>query len=338
MKAWCISPNFGLANLKLVQREAGLLGDYEIRVKIKACSLNYRDLLVAKGIYNPTQALPLVPVSDGAGKIIEIGSKVTKFKIGDRVCALFSQNWEAGRVFDDAQKATLGSPLPGMLQEEGVFHERGLIKFPSYLSYEEASTLPCAALTAFNALACEASCKPGDIVLLEGTGGVSLFALQFAKILGCTTIITSSDNHKLARCKELGADYLINYCEDPDWHKTVLKLTNKQGADIAIEVGGAKTLNQAILATRRGGCLCLIGIVSGASGPVDLVPILMKQIRIFGVFVGAKTVFESMNRVLEHSAIHPVISKVFAFDQAPAAFSYLESGKHMGKVVIKMSP
>jgi len=338
MRAWQINPRFGLDNLRCVPIISHALKDHEVRVKIRACSLNYRDLLVAKGFYNPSQPLPLIPLSDGAGEVVEVGPQVHDLKIGDRVCGLFSQTWLQGRVFEGAQKTTLGSPLAGMLREEGVFNEQGLIKFPSYLNFEEASTLPCAALTAFNALAFEAQVKPGDIILLEGTGGVSIFALQFARALGCSTIMSSSQNSKLEKCKALGADHVINYREDPDWAQSVLKISNGRGVDTVLEVGGAKTFNQAVQATRRGGSVCVIGIVSGASGPIDLVPILMKQIRVLGVFVGSRAVFESMNRVLEHSAIHPVISKVFAFDQAPAAFAYLESGQHMGKVVITMSP
>ena len=338
MKVWQITKAFGLENLTKTTVESPRLGDDEVRVKIKACSLNFRDLMVAKGHYNPSQPLPFIPVSDGAGEVIEVGARVKNFKKGDRVCALFSQNWTHGRVFDLAQKSTLGSPLPGMLREEGIFHEQGLISFPSYLSFEEASTLPCAALTAFNALVYEACVKPGDLVLLEGTGGVSIFALQFAKALGCSTIISSAHNSKLEKCKALGATHVINYHENPEWSQEVLKISQGQGVDAVIEVGGAKSFNQAVQATRRGGTVCVIGIVSGASGPLDFVPILMKQIRVLGVFVGSRAIFESMNRVLEHSAIHPVISKVFAFDEAPEAFTYLESAQHLGKVVITMSP
>jgi NADPH:quinone reductase-like Zn-dependent oxidoreductase len=337
MKAWNIAPEFGLSHLFLTDLPQVQLKDYQVRVKIKACSLNYRDLMVAKGLYNPAQPLPLIPVSDGAGEVIEVGVKVSDFKVGDHVCALFSQSWLYGRTCDHAQSSTLGSPLPGMLAEQGIFHEQGLIKFPSYLSFEEASSLPCAGVTAFNALSYEAQVRPGSWVFLEGTGGVSIFALQFAKALGCSVIISSSSNDKLAHAQALDADHIINYRDDPKWHESVLKLTNKKGVDAVIEVGGSQTINEAVKATKRGGVICVIGIVSGSSGPLDLIPVLMKQIRILGVFVGAKTVFESMNRVLEHTRIRPVISKVFNFADAPAAFKYLESAQHMGKVVININ-
>jgi NADPH:quinone reductase-like Zn-dependent oxidoreductase len=335
MKTWQLAKGFGLANLALVEESPRPLASHEVRVRIKACSLNYRDLLVIKGLYNPSQTLPFIPVSDGSGEVIEIGDQVRDFALGDRVCALFSQTWQRGRVFEGAQKSTLGSPLAGMLREEGVFSESGLIKFPTYLSFEEAATLPCAGVTAFNALVYEAQLKPGDLIVLEGTGGVSLFALQFAQALGCLTIITSAHSDKLKKCLALGATHIVNYQENPAWAQRVLEI-NKYGADAVIEVGGAQTFNQAIQATRRGGIICLIGIVSGTMAQVDLRPLLMKQIRVQGIFVGSRAVFESMNRVLEHSAIHPVISQVFAFEQAPAAFSYLESGQHMGKIVITM--
>jgi NADPH:quinone reductase-like Zn-dependent oxidoreductase len=336
MKAWQLF-GFSLDKLVLVELKEQSLGDDEVRVKVKACSLNYRDLLVCKGLYNKAQSLPLIPLSDGAGEVIEVGSLVKNFKPGDKVCALFSQKWIEGRVFAEAQKYTLGSPLPGMLREEAIFHESGLIKFPDYLSYEEASCLPCAALTAFNALSAEALVKPKDIVLLEGTGGVSLWALQFAKALGCIVIISSSCDDKLAYCKKLGADHVINYKKTPAWHEEVLALTQKKGVDLVLDIGGAHTFNQAMLATKKGGMICVIGMVSGALGTVDFRPLLMKQIRVSGIFVGSKALFQSMNRVLEHTKIKPVISKTIDFYSAVDAFHFLESARHIGKVVISLS-
>lgn len=337
MRVWQISESFGLDKLVMTEQPQAVLGPQQVRVRIRACSLNYRDLLVIKGLYNPHALLPLTPVSDGAGEIVEVGGMVSSFKVGDRVCALFSQSWQSGRVDEGAQKTTLGCPLPGVLAEEGIFHEDGLIKFPAHLSFEEASTLPCAGLTAFNALTSEAQLKPGNTVLLEGTGGVSIFALQFATALGVNTIITSRDNDKLARCQELGATHVINYREHALWSKKVLELSQGRGVDAVLEVSGAQTFNQAILALKRGGVMCLIGMLSGGSGPIDLIPILMKQIRIFGVFVGSKTIFESMNRVIEHSGIRPVISKIFDFEEPLGAFKYMESAQHFGKIVIKIN-
>jgi NADPH:quinone reductase-like Zn-dependent oxidoreductase len=230
----------------------------------------------------------------------------------------------------------LGSPLEGMLAEQGIFEEDGLIKFPDHLNYEEGATLPCAAVTAFNAIAYQSDLKPGDTVLIEGTGGVSLFALQFAKIFGLKSIIISSSHEKLAKAQALIESAGINYREQPDWHLAVLDLTKGQGVDAVIEVGGAKTISRAIASTKKGGVVCSIGILSGTKEAIDLRPIFMNNIRIQGTFVGAKTVFSAMNRVLTHQKVQPVISRVFNFDKAPEALAHLENAAHFGKVCIKM--
>lgn len=336
MKAWQIVESFGLNNLKKCELSRKPLLDDEVRVKIRACSLNYRDLLVVKGHYNPRQVLPLIPVSDGAGEVIEVGSRVKSFKPGDKVCATFSQAWDYGRVDEVAQRYTLGSPLSGMLASEGVFKERGLVSYPSFLSFVEASCLPCAALTAFNALTHEAELKPGDSVLLEGTGGVSIFALQFAKALGLFTIALSSSPEKIEHLKELGVDHAINYKSLDDWPKKVLEITGGRGVDAVIDVGGKSTLNKAIASVKRGGVVCLIGVLGGTNADIEVVSVLMKQLRLFGVFVGSKNLFLAMNRVIEHSRIRPVISKIFSFDEADKAFYFLESGNHFGKICIEI--
>lgn len=336
MKAWQLAGGFGLEYLQQSEQSCRALGKDEVRVRIRACSLNYRDLLVINGHYNPHQALPLIPVSDGAGEVVEIGSDVRFVKIGQRVCATFSQNWDHGRVDDKAQRFTLGSPLPGMLAEEGVFKEQGLIAFPSFLSFVEASTLPCAAVTAFNALTHEADLKPGQSVLLEGTGGVSIFALQFAKALQLKTIAMSSSALKLERLRELGADHVIDYKAVSDWPHMVKEFTDGQGVDAVLDVGGKDSLNKAIASLKRGGAVCLIGILGGTEASIDIVAVLMRQLRLLGVFVGSKSVFLAMNRVIEHKKIKPVVNRVFTFDEAPAALAYLASGNHFGKVCIEM--
>lgn len=333
MRAWQITDSFGLGHLTLVKKNQKPLLENQVRIKVHACSLNFRDLMVIKGLYNPKQSFPLTPVSDGAGEIIEIGAKVSNFKVGDRVCATFSQKWDVGVVSEEAQKNTLGSPLDGMLAEQVVLEEGGLIKFPSFLSFKEAATLPCAALTAFNALTKNQSYQPGDTVLIEGTGGVSLFALQFAQLLNLKTIVTSSSNDKLARAKKLGATHLLNYRELTNWHEKVRELCHG-GVDGVVEVGGAKTISQAVACTKNGGTVCVIGVLSGSQEPFDLRPILMRQIKIHGTFVGPKNLFAAMNRVIEHGQIKPVIDREFAFEDAQSAFAYLESGQHFGKVVI----
>jgi NADPH:quinone reductase-like Zn-dependent oxidoreductase len=332
MRAWKLS-NFGYT-FELSEASQRKLNDYEVRVKIHAASLNFRDLMVARGEYNKKQPLPLIPLSDGAGIVTEVGSKVTLVKVGDKVCATFSQNWPNGAPTNDTYKNTLGSPLDGMLQEEAIFHENGLVIFPKHLDFIEAATLPCAGVTAFHALI---SCglNPGDSVLLEGTGGVSLFALQFANILGLKTIITSSSDEKLKRAKSLGCAHGINYKETPYWSKELRKLV-PSGVDAVVEVGGAKTLPEALASVKRSGVVLLIGVLSGSLEMLDLRPILMNNICIQGIFVGSKETFLAMNKVISHSLLKPVIDKVFDFKDAPEAFAYLESGQHFGKVCIKM--
>jgi NADPH:quinone reductase-like Zn-dependent oxidoreductase len=335
MRAWHIS-QFSIDGLKLTDAIEAPLKSNEVRVKIHACSLNYRDLMVVQGHYNPNQSLPLIPLSDGAGEVVEIGRDVVGFKVGDRVCGTFSQAWCHGPPTVECGKATLGSPLAGMLSESRVFHEEGLIKFPDYLSYEEASTLPCAGVTAFNAIAYQSGLVAGDTVLLLGTGGVSLFALAFAKAFGLKTIITSSSDEKLARAVGMSDDAGVNYSKHPDWPGMVLELTQGKGVDAVIEVGGAKTLERSIMSTKKNGVICVIGVLSGTKEPIDVRQILMNNLRIQGIFVGAKTVFSAMNRVLAHQKIRPVIDRTYDFKDAPKAYSYLESAKHFGKVCIRI--
>lgn len=337
MRAWQIVGEFGLNNLKLVDVTEPSLKSNQVRVKIHACSLNYRDLMVAKGIYNPKQKLPLVLLSDGAGEVVEVGSDVTRVKVGDRVCATFSQKWCHGIATDETFAHTLGSPLDGTLAEQQVFFETGVVKFPDHLSYEEAATLPCAAVTAFNAMAMQASLTAGDTILIEGTGGVSLFALQFAQVFGLRSIVISSSDDKLARAKSLGASVGVNYSKTPDWPAAILDITEGRGVDAVVEVGGAKTISKAIKSVKRGGVISVIGILSGIEEAIDLRPILMNNIRIQGIFVGGRTVFEAMNRVVSHAKIKPVIDKSFSFNDAPKAFAHLESATHFGKVVIKVA-
>lgn len=333
MRAWMITDGFGLANLKLEKVDEPELKDHQVRVKIQAASLNYRDLMVLSGHYNPKQPLPLIPLSDGAGVVVEVGSKVKKVGLGDKVCATFSQSWSHGPPTTDTYKNTLGSPVPGMLKEHGVFHEDGLVKYPEHLDFIEASTLPCAGVTAFNAIMCQ-GLKSGDTVLLQGTGGVSLFSLQLAKVLGLNIIITSSSDEKLKKAQDLGASQCINYIKCPDWAKEVQNLTQGFGVDAVVEVGGAKTLASSIRSVKKSGAIYLIGVLSGALEPLDLRPVLMNNLNIQGIFVGSKAEFIGLNRVVSHAKLRPVIDKVFSFNDAPEAFSYLSSAKHFGKVCI----
>lgn len=335
MKAWQIINKFGLENLKQVDLLSPPLKDDEIRVSIKACSLNYRDLMVINGVYNPQQKLPLVPLSDASGIVTEVGSEVKNFKVSDKVASCFFADHITSEQ-NNPQTSALGSPLDGVLRQEAIFKASGLVKIPDYLSYAQASTLPCAALTAFNALFNQTNLKPGDTILVMGSGGVSLFALQFAKVLGLNTIVISSSDEKLSICKNLGAKYLINYSKNPDWDKQVLDITNNKGVELVVEVAGASTINQSIKVTKRGGSIALIGILSGVEASINLIPILMNSINIRGIFVGTKIMFEQMNRVLNYSNIMPQIDKEFSFDEAKEAFLYLSSQKHCGKICINL--
>ncbi|MGI8670818.1 MAG: zinc-dependent alcohol dehydrogenase family protein [Aridibacter sp.] len=334
MKAYEIR-EFGIDKLELVEREKPSPKETEVLVKFHTASLNYRDLMMIKGHYNPKLKTPLVPLSDGAGEVVEIGEKVTKFKVGDKVTPKFMQGWHDGGVSFEKAKTALGGDLDGVLREFGTFDENGLICIPDHLSYEEAATLPCAALTAFNALHESGGLKPDDTVLLQGTGGVSIFALQFASVLGCRIIITSSSDEKLEKAKELGATDLINYEKTEDWDKKVLDLTEKRGVDKIVEVGGAGTLQKSVNAVRMGGYIAVIGVLSG-KGDFDPTAILMKAVCLQGIFVGSRQMFEAMNMMLcQHQHIKPIIDKTFAFGEAKDALKHMESGSHFGKIVIK---
>jgi NADPH:quinone reductase-like Zn-dependent oxidoreductase len=336
MKAFEIN-EFGIDNLTLTGRDEPQPSDGEVLVKFHAASLNYRDLMMVKGFYNPKLKTPLVPLSDGAGEIIEVGEQVTKWKVGDRVCPIFMQGWIDGEIDFQKARTTLGGDLDGCLREFGAFDENGLVRIPDHLTYEEAATLPCAAVTAHNALMVSGNIKTGDSVLLQGTGGVSIFALQFASVYGCRTIITSSSDEKLNRAKELGANDLINYKEREDWDKTVLDLTEKRGVDHVIEVGGAGTLQRSVNAVKVGGHVAVIGVLAG-KGEFNPTSILMKSVRLQGIYVGSRQMFEDMNRLIcQHTYLKPVIDKTFAFDEAKDALKYMESASHFGKIVVKIN-
>lgn len=333
MKAFEIQ-EFGIENLALVERETPQPKESKVLVKFHAASLNYRDLMMVKGWYNPKLKTPLVPFSDGAGEVVEVGADVTKWKVGDRVTPIFMQGWIDGGVDYKKAKTALGGDVDGVLREYGAFDENGLVKIPEDFSYEEAATLPCAAVTAYNALFCSAGLKSDDTVLLQGTGGVSIFALQFASHFGAKTIITSSSDEKLQSAKNLGADELINYKETPDWDAKVLELTGKRGVNHIVEVGGAGTLQKSVNAVKMGGHIAVIGVLAG-KGDFNPATILMKSVCLQGIFVGSRQMFEQMNQIIEQFHIKPVIGKVFSFDETKEALKYMESGSHFGKIVVK---
>ena len=333
MKLYEITEPKGIDSLKLTERPTPKPGPGEVLVRVRATSLNYRDLALIKGGLARMMKLPLIPVSDGAGDVVETGLGATTLKKGDRVAAIFTQCWLAGPPTAGMYSTSLGGGIDGMLAEYVVLREDGFVRIPDYLTYEEAASLPCAAVTSWNALVTEGHLKPGDSVLVMGTGGVSIFALQLAKMYGARVIATSSSDAKLKRLKELGASDVINYKTTPEWDKAVLELTGGLGVDHVVEIGGAGTLPRSINAVKTGGIISLIGILSGA-GQIDPMTLLFKNARIQGILVGSREMFEGMNRALAVNQVHPVIDKVFPFNQAREAYRHLESGTHFGKVCI----
>jgi NADPH:quinone reductase-like Zn-dependent oxidoreductase len=335
MRAIEIQNKFGLESLTLVERPDPTAGPFQALLKLRAASLNYRDLLTVEGKYNPKLPLPLIPLSDGVGEVVAIGDGVTRVKVGDRVAANFSQKWLGGEPARAKLGASLGGPLDGMLSEFRALHEDGLVQVPAHLTDEEAATLPCAAVTAWNSLINLGGLRAGETVLAQGTGGVSIFALQFAKLSGARVIITSSSDEKLERAKSLGADFGINYSTTPDWDKRAKEITGGLGVDHIIEVGGAGTFPKSLRSIKIGGHIGLIGNLSGNATEVNLVQILMQNVRIQGVLVGSRDTFEAMNRAISLHQLHPVIDRVFSFDEARQAFEYMASGSHFGKICIK---
>jgi len=336
MKAFAIADQFGIDALKLTERPDPTPGHGQVVVKVKAVSLNYRDLVTVKHGGMRNLRLPLIPCSDGAGEVVKIGPGVTRVKPGDRVAGTFFQTWLAGDITASHGQSALGGAIDGMLAEQVALHEEGLVQIPEHLSYEEASTLPCAAVTAWQGLVTKGGLKAGDTVLVQGTGGVSIFALQFALMAGARVIVTSSSDEKLARAKQLGAAEGINYTTTPDWGKRVLELTDGEGIDHVVEVGGAGTLEKSFQAVRMGGTVSLIGVLTGAGGQVNPLPVLFKSIRLQGIYVGSREMFEAMNRAIAIHRMRPVIDRVFSFAQTREAFKLMESAAHFGKIVIAL--
>jgi NADPH:quinone reductase-like Zn-dependent oxidoreductase len=298
-------------------------------------SLNFRDLLVVKGEYSKKLPLPMRPCSDCAGEVAAVGEGVTRVKAGDRVAGIFMQTWIEGGLTESKAKSALGGAIGGVLAESVVLHENGLVQIPAHLSYEEAATLPCAAVTAWHALFAEGGLKPGDTVVTLGSGGVSLFALQFARLTGARVIATSSSDEKLSKLCGLGATDGINYKTTPDWDKRVRELTGA-GADHIVEVGGAVTLPKSLKAVRMGGTISLIGNVAGG-GEFNPVPLLMKNVRLQGIFVGSREMFEGMNTAMVTHKLRPVVDRVFPFSEARDAMHYMESGAQFGKICIRVA-
>ena len=335
MKAFEIQNKFGLDSLTLTERPEPKPSYGQVLIKLRSLSLNYRDLMVVKGLYNPKLPLPLIPFSDGVGEVVAIGSGVTRVNIGDRVAGIFFQKWLAGELTAEKAESALGGAIEGMLAEYVVLHEDGVVSVPEHLTDEEAASLPCAAVTAWNALFTSGGLKAGDIVLIQGTGGVSIFALQFALLAGARVIATSSSDEKLERVLQLGASDGINYKQTPDWSKKVRELTAGDGVDYVVEVGGAGTLSESLRAVRYGGQISLIGVLTGGSAEINTASILMKNVKVQGIYVGSREMFEAMNSAIALHKLHPVCDRVFPFHEAPKALKYMETGSHFGKICIR---
>jgi NADPH:quinone reductase-like Zn-dependent oxidoreductase len=323
----------GPAGWKLVEREFPTPGLGQALVQVKATSLNYRDLALAR---NPRQKRPIVPLSDGAGEIVALGEGVTRFAVGDRVAANFFLNWTGGEVRASVHDAAMGGAVDGMLAEYVALPAESLVRLPDYLTYEQAATLPCAAVTLWNALFEQSKLAPGETVLLLGTGGVSIFGLQFAKMAGAKVILTSSSDAKLERARALGADETINYKTTPDWDKAVWQLTGRRGVDHVIEVGGGGTMERSLRSTRSGGTVSAIGVLTGFDSKIDPFLIVGRSLRVNGIYVGSVAMFERMLAAMTQNRLEPIIDIVFPFAEAPQALEYLASGSHFGKIVIRL--
>jgi NADPH:quinone reductase-like Zn-dependent oxidoreductase len=335
MKVWEIQNAYGIENLHETEKPEPKPGKGEIVVAMKAASLNYRDLLTVIG-YGGGYPLPLIPFSDGAGEVAAVGAGVTRVKAGDKVCPLFFQSWLSGPVTAESRNRPLGGPLSGVLQQRMLLEADGVSKYPAHLSFEEAATLPCAGLTAWRALAVETKVGPGQTVLVQGTGGVSIFALQFAKALGARVIATSSSDEKLQRAKALGADHLINYKTTPDWGRAAREWTGGKGVDVVVEVGGENTLNQSFDAARVGGAIVIIGVLGGFSAPVMMPVVFGKNLHIHGISVGSREQFDDMCAHIEKWKLKPVVDKTFGFDRLPDALRLMQAGGHFGKIAVRI--
>ncbi len=335
MKAIEIQETFGLDSLALTERETPKPGRGQALLRMRAASLNFRDLLMVTGGYNPRQPLPLVPCSDGVGEVIAVGEGVERVGVGDRVCPIFTQAFIAGEADRQTLTTTLGGPLDGTLREQMVVDAEGLVKVPEYLSDHEAACLPCAAVTAWTALHVYGRVEPGDVVVAQGTGGVSIFTLQLAQMLGARVIVTSSSDEKLERARSLGAWQTINYKSEPEWGKKVRKLT-AGGADHIVEVGGAGTLGQSLTAIKPFGQISVIGVLSGTTTELNVIPILMQNVRLQGILVGHRQGFESLVKALEAHQVRPVVDATYPMAEARAAFEHMQSARHFGKICIEI--
>ena len=338
MRALNVAAPWGLDAIKVVELPDPKPGPGQVLVRMKAVSLNYRDLLMINGMYGRGAASTtdvITPFSDGCGVVEAVGEGVTRFKAGDRVATLFFQGWVSGPPTLEKVMTALGFPIPGAGAELQTFSEQGLSKVPEFLSDQEVATLPCAALTAWRGLFVDARLEPGDTVVLQGTGGVSIFGLQFAHAAGLRTLITSSSDEKLARAKDLGADHVANYRTTPAWSGPVREATQGRGADFIMEVGGGGTIQESMKAVRIGGHIAVIGVVAGAGEPFNPASLIGNSAKLQGLSVGSRDMFEAMCRMIDLKKIFPVVDKVFPFTEARSAFAAMAAGEHFGKIVLE---
>ena len=332
MKVMQIQDSWSPDNIRLAERPTPEVGPGEVLLRMEAASLNYRDYVMARGGYGRRGgALPLIPCSDGAGRVIAIGPGVSRVAVGDLACPIYNQTWWSGPFREVHWAGTLGGPRAGVMQEFMALSQEGVVRAPRHLDAVQAATLPCAAVTAWNAVVAQGRVKAGDVVLVQGTGGVSLFALLFAKMHGARVLATSSSDAKLERVRAMGADHVVNYTTSPEWHKVAREVTNGVGVDLVVEVAG--TLDAAVRAVRTSGTVSLIGVLAGATAQLSLGPVVTQNIRLQGVTVGSRELFEDMVRAMElHGTEPPVDERRFAFEGVAEAIKALPAGQHFGKV------
>jgi len=334
MRAWQVA-TFGIDSLEFVERPTPAPGPGEVLVGVRAISLNYRDLMVVKGQYNPRMKLPRIPCSDCSGEVVAVGTGVGTWKPGDRVMAIFMQNWLEGPITAAKARGALGGDIDGVLTDYVVLKQEGLVAVPQHLSFQEAATLPCAAVTAWNALAA-GDLKPGAAVLIQGTGGVSIFALQFARLKGARVLGISSSNEKLGRANAMGLDSGLNYRDNPEWDRWAMDQTDGEGVDLVVEVGGQGTLARSLRALRPGGTIAQIGVLSSSGDPFPLPLVLHKTARIQGIYVGSRQDFVEMNRAISLTEMRPV-GEEFHWTQAREVLERMADGSHFGKMVLTVN-
>ncbi|VWB37818.1 zinc-dependent alcohol dehydrogenase family protein [Burkholderia lata] len=338
MHAWQVKPGDGVAGLRRIDTTRRTVGPTDVVVKIHSAGLNYRDLMFARGDYLGIGTDAMIPVADGAGEVIETGRDVTRFKPGDRVINTYFPHWIDGPPTPQKASGSPGAQFDGVLAEHFVSDEAALVAIPAHLNYDEAATLSCAGITVWNALFADGRLGPGATVVLLGTGGVSIVALQLAHAAGLRTIITSSSDEKLERARALGADATINYRATPEWQNEVLRLTGGAGADLVVEVGGKDTLPRSVAATKMGGIVSVIGGLSSFAGPdLGLLSLIGGIRQLHGIMVGSRAMLDDVVRLVDAKQIKPVVDRVFGFDEVPQAYAYLQSGQHFGKVVIRVA-